>query len=285
MVSPWRFRPGARSTSTTCVSVDFRHATSARRLPSFAVTANSVGGVASYLNSWEAPPTLRALSVHEPVSDARGLSGPAYCEAAEHEAIPDVGSVPENETVSARLYQPFASGARSTTAETDGGLLSILIVTVCPPVPPSLTAVQANCVPAVSAVSVLESQPVVERMVDSGSTMLQFSVTVARHHPLAGFAGEYTGVTTGGVGSPRTPPAPCGSTNMAASAPAKTVRRKILRRTLRRSNPGLTRTCLPPVAWWCFCDATPGAGKCQSGTDVSGRGRRAPPPHQLLFLS
>src|ERR671925_617145 len=125
MVSPWRFRPGARSTSTTCVSVDFRHATSARRLPSFAVTANSVGGVASYLNSWEALPTLPALSVHEPVSDARGLSGPAYCEAAEHEAIPDVGSVPEN-----------------------------------------------------------------ERMIDSGSTMLQFSVTVPRHHPFAGLAGE-----------------------------------------------------------------------------------------------
>jgi hypothetical protein len=43
-------------------------------------------------------------------------------------AIPAVASVPENTTLSAWLYQPFASGGRLGAAVTAGSVLSILKV-------------------------------------------------------------------------------------------------------------------------------------------------------------
>jgi hypothetical protein len=107
--------------------------------------------------------------VQEPAAEAAGLSGPAYWAAGAQLAIPEVTSVPENVTESARLYQPLASGRRTAAALTDGSVLSILIVLMTVVVPPSLSAEHVNCVPAVSAVSVFESQPVVDVMIDSGS--------------------------------------------------------------------------------------------------------------------
>jgi hypothetical protein len=142
------------------------------------------------LKESDASETLPAWSVHEPTTAIVALSGPLYRLAEEHDATPEVASVPEKETVSGRLYQPFASGARSADAPTDGPVLSSLIFRVTVVVPPSLAAEQVKSVPGVSAVSVFESQPVVERMIDSGSTIDQLRVTVPRNQPVAGSDGE-----------------------------------------------------------------------------------------------
>ena len=50
-------------------------------------------------------------------------------------------------------------------------------------VPPSLSAVQFSCVPVVFAVNVVALQPVVERMIDSGSVTDQFTVTFVVYSP------------------------------------------------------------------------------------------------------
>src|SRR5215472_16911208 len=68
-----------------------------------------VGAVASYWSPSEAEPTLPALSVQVPPTDALAESGLEYVFVAEHELTPEVPSVPENETESAWLYQPFES--------------------------------------------------------------------------------------------------------------------------------------------------------------------------------
>src|ERR671923_48117 len=212
-----------------------------------------------------------ALSVHAPATDARSLSGPPYWEAAEQDATPEVPSVPEYATVSARLYQPLASGCLSGAAVTDGIVRSSLIVTDFETEEPSVSfqAVQVSFVPGVSTVSVLVSQPSVR----SAPLQVQLTVTLLRYQPFVPWVPTIVTLTSTCV----TAPAVGTSTKTARSAPAKTVRRKILRRTLRRSNPGLTLNYLPPVAWWCCSDATPGAEECQSPTEVSGRGRRRRP--------
>jgi hypothetical protein len=70
----------------------------------------------------------------------------------------------------------------------------------------------------VSVVSVVESQPRVSRITDSGSSTLQFTVTFVTYQPFAPSVPVMIGVTTGGVGSPGTvgPPAAPGVSNSAA---------------------------------------------------------------------
>src|SRR4051794_1920652 len=114
-----------------------------------------------------------------------------------------MASVPENATLSAWLYHPFASGGRLGAAATAGGVLSIAIVLLTVASPPSLVAEHVNFVPTVSAVSVVTLQPeLVERITDSGSTTDQLTVTFVLYQPFVPrVPREICGVTTGGVGS------------------------------------------------------------------------------------
>jgi hypothetical protein len=110
--------------------------------------------------------------------------------------------VPENETESAWLYQPFESAGRDGAAVTVGTVMSALIVLLTDVVPPSLDAVHVNVAPVVSDVIVVASQPLVDRITDSGSTTVQLSVTFVVYQPFVPSVPKRTGVTWGGVGSP-----------------------------------------------------------------------------------
>src|SRR5215210_1509789 len=113
-------------------------------------------------------------------------------------------SVAANETLSGLLYQPLTSAARDGEAFEAGGVLSTLNVLAIVVMPPSLSAVQLSCVPAVFDVSVVALQPVVERITDSGSEIVQLTVTLVTYHPALPSVPVITGVTTGGVSSPGT---------------------------------------------------------------------------------
>ena len=86
--------------------------------------------------------------------------------------------------------------------------------------PPSLSAEQVSVVPVVLFVNVTALQPVVERMIDSGSVTDQLTVTLVVYQPLSPSVPVITGVTTGGVGSPGTfgRPAAPGVSRSAATA-------------------------------------------------------------------
>jgi hypothetical protein len=77
-----------------------------------------------------------------------------------------------------------------------------LIVLLTVVVPPSLDAEQVNVAPVVSDVIVVASQPLVDRITDSGSTTVQFSVALVVYQPFVPSVPKITGVTCGGVGSP-----------------------------------------------------------------------------------
>src|SRR5438094_3592593 len=70
------------------------------------------GAVESYWNEAVAGSTLPALSVQEPLTEVLPVSGPENVFCGVQEAIPDVPSVPPNDTVTGLSYQPFASGPR-----------------------------------------------------------------------------------------------------------------------------------------------------------------------------
>ena len=135
-------------------------------------------------------------------TDALAESGLEYVFAAEQESTPEVPSVPENETESAWLYQPFESAGRAGAAVTVGAVMSALIVLLTVVEPPSLDAEQVNVAPLVSDVIVVASQPLVDRITDSGSTTVQLSVTLVVYQPFVPRVPKRTGVTCGGVGSP-----------------------------------------------------------------------------------
>jgi hypothetical protein len=120
--------------------------------------APTLGGVASYLNEKSPLPTFPALSRHVPATEVPAVSGPPK-PTDEQDAIRDVASVPENEAVNGRVYQPFASGGRSAAPLTVGAVLSSLIVMVLLALPPSLRAQQVKSVRTVSVTSVLAPQP------------------------------------------------------------------------------------------------------------------------------
>jgi hypothetical protein len=160
-----------------------------------------VGAVASYWSPNEAVPTLPALSVQLPATDALAESGLEYGFVAEQESMPEVPSAPENETESAWLYQPFESAGRDGAAVTVGAVLSALIVLVTVDVPPSLVAEHVKVAPVVSDAIVVASQPLVDRITDSGSTTVQFRVTLVVYQPFVPSVPKMTGVTCGGVGS------------------------------------------------------------------------------------
>src|SRR5205823_1726506 len=186
------------------------------------------GAVASYLSPSEAAPTFPALSEQVPPSEAPAVSGPAYVFGATHESTPDVESLAPKETDSAWLYHPFASGTRAGVAVTEGGVLSSLNVLLTTVSPPSLVAEHVSFVPRVSAVRVTASQPLVEMITDSGSTTDQLTVTLVVYQPFAPSVPKTWGVTTGGVGSPRTvgPPAAPGVSSRAPRARQRAAARR-----------------------------------------------------------
>src|SRR4030095_8800982 len=75
--------------------------------------------------------------------------------------MPEVASVPENDTASGWLYHPFLSAGRAGVAVTTGGVLSILNVRLllAVDVPSRFDAEHVSVTPEVSAVSVLVPQP------------------------------------------------------------------------------------------------------------------------------
>src|SRR5919108_1782688 len=203
------------------------------------------GAVASYFSGRDAVPVLPALSRHEPLTVVPAVSGPAYVAAGEHESRPEVPSLPVKPTLSAWLYQPFASAPLDGVAVADGAVLSILNVLETVVTPPSLSAVQVSCVPVVFVVSVTVLQPDVERMIDSGSTTVQLTVTLLVYQPAFPKVPETTGVTTGGVGSPGTSGSP-GARGARSSAPTpRTIRaaRRPIGGSIRPR-----RTCCFPAA-------------------------------------
>src|SRR5215218_3084782 len=253
-VSPAPPRPGALATWTSCVSLDLRHASCALRFPSFFVKANSVGAVASYLKDSAPGAVLPALSEQDPLTVAEALSGPAYWTAGEHATTPEVTSVALNPTVSARLYQPFTSAPRLGVTVTAGAVLSILTQTLAALSPPSLEAAHVTFVPGVSVEYVVVPQPLMFRMTDSGSETDHPRVTLPRYQPVAGGDGEYTGVITGGVGSPGVPLALGARSSVTATALTLT----------RRSNLGFPPTQAPCCQAAACPEATPSLGTCQS---------------------
>src|SRR5919108_2329005 len=166
------------------------------------------GAVASYFNARDADAVFPALSLHVPLTVVPAVSGPAYVASGEQESSPDVPSLPVKPTLSAWLYQPFASAPRDGVAVADGGVLSILNVLETVVTPPSLSAEHVSCVPVVFVLSVMVLQPDVERMIDSGSTTDQVTVTLLVYQPPVPSVPDTTGVTTGGVGSPGTSGSP-----------------------------------------------------------------------------
>jgi hypothetical protein len=93
-------------------------------LEGVAVTA---GDVASYLSAYVVGALwFPATSVHVPPTVAPPVSGPEYV-IWEHDAIPDVGSIPVKVILTGELNQPPPFGARSGEAPATVGLsVSIL---------------------------------------------------------------------------------------------------------------------------------------------------------------
>jgi hypothetical protein len=82
--------------------------------------AVTTGLVPSYWSGKPTDVTFPALSEHEPPSEAAAESGPEYVTGAAHDTPPETASVPENETVNAWLYHPFASVPRDGVGVTEG---------------------------------------------------------------------------------------------------------------------------------------------------------------------
>src|SRR5262249_38240683 len=79
--------------------------------------------------------------------------------------------------------QPAALAATSGVAVVTGGVRSILMVVLAELLPPALVAVHVSVVPAVSALRVVASQPVLEVTDDSGSTTVHVTCALLVNHP------------------------------------------------------------------------------------------------------
>jgi hypothetical protein len=118
-------------------------------------------------------------------------------------AMPDPGSETAHVTVVLALFQPAALGAGVTVGTTTGGDVSSLTVTELVAVKPAmLVAVQVKVVPAVSAVTVLVVQPLLDVTLEpgEGSVTLQLTVTGdVLFQPAPFGVGLTVGTMTGGV--------------------------------------------------------------------------------------
>jgi hypothetical protein len=184
--------------------------------------------------------------------------------------MPDVASVPEKATVSAWLYQPFASGGREAAALTAGAVLSSLMVTLLlVSSPPIVVAVHVSFEPGVSVIRVSVLQPVVL----SAPTTVQPTVTLLRYQPFNPSVPVIVTVISGGAAvalgtTPKT---------AAARAHTKISRRENPRRARRRSNCRFPSTDAPLLP-----RPQPRARSYYSYTDVStwSEGRAGTRPSQ-----
>jgi hypothetical protein len=114
-------------------------------------------------------------------------------------AIPETESELNGVIITADVYHPAESGARSGDAVIVGGVVSRFIVTDFVVVPPALVAEQEKVTPVVSLVTELLTQPVFELITDSGSVTVQVRVTLEMYHPLFPSVPLILGVITGPV--------------------------------------------------------------------------------------
>src|SRR6188472_401823 len=100
-----RALPGDRETSTRIASDDSRQRSAMRPTSGAGLTADSLGGVASYLIANEPVLAFPATSRQVPVTAAAALSGPEYGVLL-HAAIPEIGSLPWNTNATGWFHQP-----------------------------------------------------------------------------------------------------------------------------------------------------------------------------------
>src|SRR5436190_1378138 len=164
------------------------------------VPTTDVGVVASYLSAKEPVAVLPALSVHVPPTDAEPPSGPEYV-AWLHEPRPEVPSVPENETVSWWLYQPFESAGREGAPATEGAVESYWNEAVAGSTLPALSAQE----PLTAALPVSGPEyvfcAVQELIPEIPSVPLKDTVSAWLYQPLESALRPGVAVTDGGVAS------------------------------------------------------------------------------------
>ena len=113
----------------------------------------------------------------------------------------DIASAQVNETVTSVLFQLFEFAAGDAEPLTVGAVASRLIVTDCDDVPPALVAEHVKVVPAVSALTVVGSQPDADEIAVSLSTTPHVTVTSLTYQPLLPSVPVTFGVMTGGLAS------------------------------------------------------------------------------------
>src|SRR5919106_595741 len=139
---------------------------------------------------------LPALSVAEQDTDLEPPTPLVSTSSHEAEAIPERLSLAFGEAVAL----PFSrTGLGDTLGLSVGLVASRLIVTDFEAVPPALVASQVSVVPAVSALIVVESQPLVEEIADSLSTTVHETVTLLVYQSLLPRVPLTLGEMTGGV--------------------------------------------------------------------------------------
>jgi hypothetical protein len=137
--------------------------------------------------------------------------------------------------------------------------------------PPSLQARHEILVPGVSAVSVVASTQSAPRMIDSGSRIVQLTVTLLRYQPAEPSVPTVVGVISGGVGSPSTATAPGTTSSAAPTTTLRAViprsRRPRCRGTRSRRSSG-HKTCRAPHPRGAVSppEANPSLQTCQIGT-------------------
>jgi hypothetical protein len=110
---------------------------------------------------------------------------------------PEVASETEAATLAGDWFS--RNDGAGVPHETPGLVASRLIVTELLFVPPALVAVQVSVVPAVSALMVVDPQPLVEEIADSLSTTVHETVTLLVYQSLLPRVPLTLGEMTGGV--------------------------------------------------------------------------------------
>src|SRR3954462_1705444 len=173
--------------------------------------------------------TLPAASRHVPVSGAPAASGPEYV-ADVQLAIPDVGSVPVQPTVTGFDHQPLALAGVAGTARTAAGGVWSILTTAWPVIvrPPLYRASQVLVTPGVSPLMrIAGSQPDVWTRPSVPTS--QCNVTALRYHPPSPASPLREACTPGGA-APAMPAAGHAASSSAAIPADMPDRRSVERR-------------------------------------------------------
>jgi hypothetical protein len=152
------------------------------------------------------------------------------------DTTPEKGSLPLNATLTGCVNQPLFVGCPTGPPLTAGGVVSILSETLFVAVSPaSLVAEHVTVVPAVSAASVIASQPDDEVIGLSASATVHDTETALVYQPLAPEVPAIDGVIVGGVVSAPSSTAACG--DAATTRTASTLGTNAAGRSLRADPP------------------------------------------------